>query len=113
MATKKSARKPYNKSTGRRYGPGTTDHFHNNKPSAKKRRAETKRARRAVITALAKKVGRKKAEQMAKGKDVDHVRALSKGGSSKPSNLKLVDRSKNRAKDRPTGKRARFNGKKR
>lgn len=31
-----------------------------------------------------------------KGKDIDHVVAISKGGLSKPSNLKLRNRSANR-----------------
>lgn len=110
MAKKKaSKRKPYNKSTGRRYGPGTTDYYHNNKPGAKKKNNARRRIRRQVERDLVKKHGKAKAARMLKGKELDHKKALSKGGSNKRSNTKLIPKSKNRAKDRPTGKEERRN----
>jgi hypothetical protein len=50
-------------------------------------RMERQRARRAMDK---KGVDRK-------GKDIDHVVALSKGGTNAPSNLRLVSPSKNRS----------------
>jgi uncharacterized membrane protein YkoI len=99
-------RRPYNKSTGRKYTKGSYDHRNNNTPTARKNRNARMRNRRAVITALAKKMGsRAKAEAYMKGKEVDHKKALSKGGTNAKSNLKVISAKKNRAKDRPMGKR--------
>lgn len=50
-------------------------------------RMERQRARRAMDK---KGIDRK-------GKDIDHVVALSKGGTNAPSNLRLVSPSKNRS----------------
>jgi hypothetical protein len=104
MATKKKARKPYNKSTGRKYKKGSYDHKYNNSPTARKNRNARMRNRRAAITKLAKKHGRKKAVAMVKGKELGHKRALSKGGSNNSKNLKFISAKKNRSTDRPTKK---------
>lgn len=103
MPAKKS-RKPYNKTTGRKYTKGSYDHKYNNSPKARANRNARMRNRRAAITALAKKHGRAKAEAMVKGKELDHKKALSKGGSNSAKNLKFISAKKNRAKDRPTKK---------
>jgi 5-methylcytosine-specific restriction endonuclease McrA len=58
----------------------------------KAKRAARGRARYA----LEKKVG----ASALKGKDVDHKKAISKGGSNKLSNLRAVSPSKNRSFDR-------------
>lgn len=56
---------------------------------------------------VAKRVARNKARREAikehwktalKGKDIDHKKALAKWGTNSKSNLKIVDKSKNRAK---------------
>lgn len=94
----------YNKTTGRKYGAGSYDHKYNNTPKARANRAARMRARRAIITALAKKIGRKAAIKRVAGKEVDHKRPLSKGGSNSVRNLKVISAKKNRAKDRPRKK---------
>jgi 5-methylcytosine-specific restriction endonuclease McrA len=45
---------------------------------------------------LTKKHGATKAKQMMAGKDVDHKKELSKGGSNARSNLRLADAKTNR-----------------
>ena len=59
------------------------------KPEQVKKRAERNAARRAVE----KKVGK----AAIAGKDVDHKRALSKGGTNAPSNLRVSSPSDNRS----------------
>lgn len=58
-------------------------------PERKKQRA----ARNAARRAMEKKYGK----AALKGKDVDHVKPLSKGGSNRPSNLALQKASSNRS----------------
>ena len=65
-------------------------------PKQKANRAARGRAR----TALTKKVGAK----ALKGKDVGHKRALSKGGSNKLGNLKVMSKAKNRGHGMTRGK---------
>jgi 5-methylcytosine-specific restriction endonuclease McrA len=64
------------------------------------------RARYAVLKKLTAKYGATKAKQMMEGKDVDHKKPLSQGGSNSISNLRLRDDNDNR-KDKKmfTGKR--------
>lgn len=59
------------------------------KPEQIKRRAERNAARRALM-----KTG---AVHKGDGKDVDHVRALSKGGTNSRSNLRVRSASSNRS----------------
>lgn len=73
MAT---AKRPYKKEYQQQLDRGEHEH-----------RMERQRARRAMDK---KGIDRK-------GKDIDHVVALSKGGSNAPSNLRLVSPSKNRS----------------
>ncbi len=54
----------------------------------KKRRAKRNAARAAVV--------KKKGAAAVRGKDVDHKRPLSKGGSNKASNLRVASVKKNR-----------------
>lgn len=86
----------YNKSTGRKYGPGSYDHAYGKKTS--KQRSQRNKARRAVRAALVSKYGAKKAAQMLKGKDVDHVKPIAKGGKNGLSNLRVTSKKKNRGR---------------
>lgn len=89
--TDKKKRKPYNKSTGRKYGGPDGDYAKfQSSPKAKKDRAARNKARRELS-----KEGR-----VHKGdkKDVDHVKPLSKGGSTSKSNLRVTTQHANRAK---------------
>lgn len=43
---------------------------------------------------------RKHGKQALKGKDVDHIVPLSKGGTNAPSNLRLVKTAKNRSRNK-------------
>ena len=63
---------------------------YNAKPLAKKRRAANNKARRMMI----KKVGK----AALRGKDVHHIHAQKNGGKTTMSNLRVMSRSKNRAK---------------
>jgi len=62
---------------------------YNSRPEQKKRRAERNKAR-----ALAEREGR---VSKGDGKDVDHKKPLSKGGSNSKSNLRVLPASKNRS----------------
>ena len=59
------------------------------KPEVKKKRALRNKARRQLMKEGVVRKG--------DGKDVDHKKALSKGGSNKRSNLRAVPASKNRS----------------
>ena len=59
------------------------------KPSVVKDRAKRNKARREMVTA-----GR---ATKGDGKDVDHKKPLSKGGSTAKSNLRVVSKAKNRS----------------
>ena len=73
------------------------DNYHS-KPEEKKRRAKRNAARRAATKAGKVKKG--------DGKDVDHKRPLSKGGSNSKSNTRVRSRSKNRSAGGSMGDRA-------
>lgn len=60
-------------------------------PEQKRIRAMRNTARRRAIAKYGK--------EALKGKDVDHIVPLSKGGTNDPSNLRIVDRSKNRSRN--------------
>lgn len=66
------------------------DKAYNARPIQKKNRAKRNAAR-----AMLAKAGRVKKRD---GKDVDHKRPLSRGGSNKRSNLRVMSASKNRAR---------------
>lgn len=93
MAKKKHV---YNKSTGRKYGPGSYDHAYGKKTS--KQRSQRNKARRAVRASLAAKYGAKKAASMLKGKDVDHIKPIAKGGKNGKSNLRISTKRANRGR---------------
>ena len=61
------------------------------KPKQKKRRAQRNAARSKMV-----KAGR---ARKGDGKDVDHKKALSKGGTNSLRNLRVVPRRTNRRKD--------------
>lgn len=81
-------RKPYNKSTGRDYKSDYSKF--QSSPTDKKNRAARNKARAEMASEGKVHKGDKK--------DVDHVKPLSKGGSKAKSNLRVISRSKNRAK---------------
>ena len=62
---------------------------YNATPQATAKRVENNSARKSLIKAGKASVG--------DGKDVDHIRPLSKGGSNKKSNLRVVPASTNRS----------------
>jgi hypothetical protein len=62
---------------------------YDSQPKVKKRRAERNKARRMLMKEGVVRKG--------DGKDVDHKKPLSKGGSTKRSNLRAVPASKNRS----------------
>jgi hypothetical protein len=84
-----------NKSTGRDYSYDTK---YQSSPEQIKNRVARNKARRQTKAALAKKHGKAKASKLMNGKDVDHKRPLSKGGSNAKSNRRLISKSKNRAR---------------
>lgn len=90
---KKSAKRVYNKSTGRDY---TYDKAYN-KRTVDDRVARNK-ARAIVKKRLEARYGKAKASSMLKGKDVDHKRPLKSGGKTTKSNIRLMSASKNRAR---------------
>ena len=63
--------------------------LYTSKPEVIRKRVEQNKARRAMIKAGKARKG--------DGKDVDHKVPLSKGGTSAPSNLRVVSRSRNRS----------------
>jgi 5-methylcytosine-specific restriction endonuclease McrA len=65
-------------------------------PAVKKKRAERNAARAQMI-----KEGK---AHKGDGKDVDHIKPLSKGGSTKRSNLRVVSAHKNRSYPRNSDK---------
>ena len=69
---------------------------YNSQPAQKKRRAQ----RNAARAEMAKKYGK----AAIKGKDIDHKQHSAKGMlNNSPSNLRVMDKSKNRAKNLGTG----------
>ena len=70
-----------------------------NKPvgsNAFERRMERQRARRAMDKTGVDKNGNGKADAR-EGKDIDHKKPLSKGGTNSKKNLRVVSRSNNRS----------------
>jgi hypothetical protein len=100
-------KRKYNSSTGRKYGPGSYDYKYGKRTS--KQRSNRNKARRAVFNRLAEKYGKTKAAQMLKGKDISHIRSISKGGTNAKGNLKISSVKKNRGRanegNRKRGKR--------
>lgn len=83
----KNKRPKSNLATGRNY---SYDKKYESSDRQKKLRAKRNAARRKLEKTGAVKVGDKK--------DVDHKRQLSKGGSNKRSNLRVVSAKRNRAR---------------
>lgn len=63
--------------------------LYTSKPEVVRKRVEQNKARRMMERAGKVRKG--------DGKDVDHKTPLSKGGKTTPSNLRVVDKSKNRS----------------
>lgn len=61
----------------------------NDSPARKHQRVERNQARAAAV-----KAGK---AHKGDGKDVDHIKPLSKGGSNKKSNTRVISASKNRS----------------
>lgn len=85
-------KRKYNKSTGRDYKSDYAKF--QSSPQDKKNRAARNAARREL-----EKEGRVK---KGDGKDVDHKVPLSKNGSNRKSNLRVMSKSTNRAKRNKT-----------
>lgn len=94
---------------------GKTQKYYNDNPGAKakklsydKKYQKTGYGRRSNI--LRKRARRKMVSQGKvrphDGKDVDHTNSLRNGGSNGTGNLRVMNASANRAKDRPNGNRA-------
>lgn len=83
----------HNKSTGRDY---SYDKEYNKRTV--KQRSERNKARALILKKLSDKHGESKAKKMMKDKDVDHKKPLKSGGKTTLSNLRLVTKSKNRAR---------------
>lgn len=83
----KNKRKGSNKATGRDY---TYDKEYQSTPDQIRKRVMRNKARRAAM-----KAGRVKKYD---GKDVDHIKPLSKGGGNSKKNIRVVSKSKNRAR---------------
>jgi hypothetical protein len=79
---------PAHKRNYKKTGPGAEGKFHATK-AQKKKRAASNKARRAALRAGKVKKG--------DGKDVGHIKALSRGGSRSLSNTRIESRSKNRS----------------
>lgn len=95
----------YNKSTGRDY---SYDKKYQKSREQVKNRVARNRARREHRRHLVAIYGKTKADIMMRDKDIDHKKALSKGGSrTSKKNRRLISESRNRAKDRPKGPRRR------
>jgi len=80
-------RKSSNKATGRDY---SYDKAYQSSPEQKKNRAKRNKARAEAIKDGRVRVGDKK--------DLDHKKPLSKGGSNKKSNTRVVSRKYNRGR---------------
>ena len=74
---------------GRKVRDYSQQREYNATPAATKKRVANNSARRQAMEAGKAKVG--------DGKDVDHIKPLSKGGTNSSSNLRVVDKSKNRS----------------
>jgi hypothetical protein len=83
----------HNKSTGRDY---TYDKKYNKRTV--KDRVERNKARRQMRSKLTKKYGKSKAASILRGKDVDHIRPIKSGGKTTKKNIRLIAKSKNRAR---------------
>lgn len=83
----KNTRKGSNKATGRDYSYDTK--YQDSKKQVANR-VKRNAARRAVVAA--------KGKAAVKGKDVDHKKPLSKGGSNSMSNLRVTTKKKNRSR---------------
>lgn len=74
-------------------------------------RVKRNQARAIMKRKLTERYGAARADQMMKGKDVAHIKPVTKGGTNTPSNLKLQAKSANRGRKgegaRKTGKRVR------
>lgn len=83
----------HNASTGRDY---SYDRAYN-KRTIEERSARNK-ARRLMLDKMSDKYGEKRAKQMLKGKDVDHIKTIKDGGKTTKGNIRLLTPSKNRSR---------------
>lgn len=70
-------------------------YYHKNKKKFNNSTEKRKRAARNKARAMMKK---KLGAAAIKGKDVDHIRPLKNGGKTRLSNLRVMSKSKNRAR---------------
>lgn len=79
----------------KRYKSGSRELAYRKSHSAD--RSKANQARRVMKAHLTEKYGAAKAESMMKGKDVNHKKPISKGGTNSISNLELSSKKKNRS----------------
>ena len=92
---------PYKNKSDRNYKAEYANY--QGKPEQIKKRAERNAARAKMVKAGKAKKG--------DGKDVDHARALSKGGGNAMSNLRMTSESENRSFPRNSDRSMKSNGK--
>lgn len=94
---------------------GKTQTYYNNNPEAKAKKLSYDRKYQKAgygrKSNILRKRARRKLQSEGKvsphdGKDVDHKHSLRNGGSNGTGNLRVMNASANRAKDRPTKNRA-------
>lgn len=93
MPKKAAKKRVHNKSTGRDY---SYDKEYNKKTV--KERVMRNQARSAMKKKLEKQWGVAKAKVIMKDKDVDHIRPIKNGGKNTSKNIRLISKSKNRAR---------------
>lgn len=96
--SKLGLRKPFNKSTGRDY----KDEY------ARYQGTDAQKKHRAVRNAARRTLTREGVVKKGDGKDVDHKQSIDNGGTNRRSNLRALDKSKNRgfprdSKNNPRG----------
>lgn len=69
----------------------------NESPARKLARKKRMKARYQIEKELTEKYGATKAAELLRGRDVDHRKPLSQGGSNSRSNLRLRDRKENQS----------------
>lgn len=84
----------YNKTTGRNYA-GYDDKYGERTVDD---RSQRNKARRIMRNFLTEKYGKTRADQMMKGKDVDHIHTIKDHGGNSIKNLRLTTPKKNRGR---------------
>ena len=92
----KKSKHVYNKTTGRSYKEGSYDDNYGERTVDD--RSQRNQARAEMKSFLTEKYGAKRAKDMMRGKDVDHIKSIKHGGSNSIKNLRLISPKKNRGR---------------